>query len=95
MIWTSAINLVVVDFFFSEIAQVIAPYTATGTGQLSLEVGNLIHVRQKSPRGWWEGELQARGQRKKVGWFPANYVKLLGASSNRTTPDTMLSAVSV
>lgn len=44
--------------FFSEIARVIAPYVATGTGQLSLETGNLINVRQKSPRGWWEGELQ-------------------------------------
>lgn len=36
----------------------IAPYVATGAGQLSLETGNLINVRQKSPRGWWEGELQ-------------------------------------
>ncbi|XP_076444941.1 intersectin-1-like isoform X5 [Babylonia areolata] len=70
-----------------EIAMVIAPYTATGNGQLSLEPGNLIHVRQKSPRGWWEGELQARGQRKKIGWFPADYVKPLGSSSARSTPD--------
>ncbi|XP_070190790.1 intersectin-1-like isoform X2 [Littorina saxatilis] len=70
-----------------EIAMVIAPYTASGNGQLSLEAGNLINVRQKSPRGWWEGELQARGQRKKIGWFPANYVKLLGSSSARSTPD--------
>ncbi|XP_055889839.1 intersectin-1-like [Biomphalaria glabrata] len=70
-----------------EIARVIAPYVATGTGQLSLETGNLIHVRQKSPRGWWEGELQVRGQKKKIGWFPANYVQLLGASSARSTPE--------
>ncbi|XP_025096778.1 intersectin-1-like isoform X2 [Pomacea canaliculata] len=75
-----------------EIAMVIAPYTATGSGQLTLEPGNLIQVRQKSPRGWWEGELQARGQRKKIGWFPANYVKLLGSSSSaRSTPDPNLS----
>ncbi|XP_067673964.1 intersectin-1-like isoform X4 [Haliotis asinina] len=70
-----------------EIAIVIAPYLATGNGQLSLETGNMIQVRQKSPRGWWEGELQARGQKKKIGWFPANYVKLLGSSSARSTPD--------
>ncbi|KAH9513279.1 Intersectin 1 (SH3 domain protein) [Bulinus truncatus] len=70
-----------------EIARVIAPYVATGTGQLSLETGNLIHVRQKSPRGWWEGELQVRGQKKKIGWFPANYVQLLGVSSARSTPE--------
>lgn len=47
-----------VFFSSAEIARVIAPYVATGTGQLSLETGNLINVRQKSPRGWWEGELQ-------------------------------------
>ncbi|XP_035825622.1 intersectin-1 [Aplysia californica] len=70
-----------------EIARVIAPYVATGTGQLSLETGNLINVRQKSPRGWWEGELQVRGQKKKIGWFPANYVKLLGSASARSTPE--------
>ncbi len=29
---------------------------------------------------------QARGQKRRVGWFPANYVKLL-SSSARTTPD--------
>ncbi|ESO89239.1 hypothetical protein LOTGIDRAFT_106084, partial [Lottia gigantea] len=79
-------------YFVPEIAMVIAPYTATGAGQLTLETGNLIQVRQKSPRGWWEGELQARGQKKKIGWFPANYVKLLGPSSARSTPDTGLSA---
>ncbi|XP_062619095.1 intersectin-1-like [Saccostrea cucullata] len=71
-----------------EIASVIAAYTATGGEQLSLSPGQLIQVRKKSPSGWWEGELQARGQRKKIGWFPANYVKLLGAgSSARSTPD--------
>ncbi|XP_013413935.1 intersectin-1 [Lingula anatina] len=69
-----------------EIASVIAAYTATGEEQLSLKPGQLIHVRKKSPSGWWEGELQARGQKKKIGWFPANYVKLLGSSSARSTP---------
>ncbi|KAL5009816.1 hypothetical protein ScPMuIL_012121 [Solemya velum] len=62
-----------------EIASVIAAYTATGQEQLSLQPGQLIHVRKKSPSGWWEGELQARGQKRKIGWFPANYVKLLGS----------------
>ncbi|XP_064618193.1 intersectin-1-like isoform X1 [Liolophura sinensis] len=70
-----------------EIASVIATYTATGPEQLSLSPGQLISVRKKSPSGWWEGELQARGQKRKIGWFPANYVKLLGSSSARSTPD--------
>ncbi|CAI9736024.1 intersectin-1 isoform X2 [Octopus vulgaris] len=70
-----------------EIASVIASYTATGPEQLSLQPGQLIQVRKKSQSGWWEGELQARGQKRKMGWFPANYVKLLGSSSARSTPD--------
>ncbi|XP_052810180.1 intersectin-1-like isoform X1 [Mya arenaria] len=72
-----------------EIATVIAAYSATGQEQLSLSPGQLIQVRKKSPSGWWEGELQARGQKRKIGWFPANYVKLLGGSA-RSTPDNTL-----
>lgn len=56
------------SFFFSrltfflpaltEIAQVIASYTATGPEQLTLAPGQLILIRKKNPGGWWEGELQ-------------------------------------
>uniref|UniRef100_A0A8C2WYQ8 Intersectin-1 n=1 Tax=Cyclopterus lumpus TaxID=8103 RepID=A0A8C2WYQ8_CYCLU len=60
-----------------EIAQVIAPYSATGAEQLTLAPGQLILIRKKNPGGWWEGELQARGKKRQIGWFPANYVKLL------------------
>ncbi|KAL1022328.1 hypothetical protein UPYG_G00025200 [Umbra pygmaea] len=69
-----------------EIAQVIAPYTATGAEQLTLAPGQLILIRKKNPGGWWEGELQARGKKRQIGWFPANYVKLLSPSTNKTTP---------
>ena len=41
-----------------EIAQVIAPYSATGAEQLTLAPGQLILIRKKNPGGWWEGELQ-------------------------------------
>uniref|UniRef100_A0A8V0YG52 Intersectin-1 n=1 Tax=Gallus gallus TaxID=9031 RepID=A0A8V0YG52_CHICK len=58
-----------------EIAQVIASYTATGPEQLTLAPGQLILIRKKNPGGWWEGELQ--GKKRQIGWFPANYVKLL------------------
>lgn len=44
----------------SEIAQVIAPYSATGAEQLTLAPGQLILIRKKNPGGWWEGELQVR-----------------------------------
>lgn len=55
-------------FFFilsvslSEIAQVIAPYNATGAEQLTLAPGQLILIRKKNPGGWWEGELQVYHQ---------------------------------
>ncbi|XP_048512969.1 intersectin-2 isoform X5 [Athalia rosae] len=69
-----------------EIGQVIAPYQATSPEQLNLHRGQLIMIRKKTETGWWEGELQARGQKRQIGWFPASYVKLLGSSSNRSTP---------
>merc|ERR1719483_1261912 len=62
-----------------ELANVIAPYTATSKEQLSLAKGQMVIVRKKTETGWWQGELQAGGKGKKraVGWFPASYVKLL------------------
>ena len=35
---------------------------------------------------------QVRGQKKKIGWFPANYVKLLGSASARSTPEPSANA---
>ncbi|XP_065160133.1 intersectin-1 isoform X4 [Atheta coriaria] len=72
-----------------EIASVIAPYQASSNEQLSLERGQLIMIRKKTDSGWWEGELQAKGRKRQVGWFPATYVKVLnssGRASGRTTP---------
>nr|XP_012216614.1 PREDICTED: intersectin-1 isoform X3 [Linepithema humile] len=69
-----------------EIVQVIAPYQATSAEQLDLQRGQLIMIRKKTDSGWWEGELQARGKKRQVGWFPATYVKPLTSSSNRSTP---------
>uniref|UniRef100_A0A8D2PYH2 Intersectin-1 n=1 Tax=Zosterops lateralis melanops TaxID=1220523 RepID=A0A8D2PYH2_ZOSLA len=69
-----------------EIAQVIASYTATGPEQLTLAPGQLILIRKKNPGGWWEGELQARGKKRQIGWFPANYVKLLSPGTSDPSP---------
>lgn len=44
----------------SEIVKAIAPFKATSVNQLSLETGDYIKVRSKSPAGWWEGELQRK-----------------------------------
>ncbi|KAK5640414.1 hypothetical protein RI129_011225 [Pyrocoelia pectoralis] len=72
-----------------EIASVIAPYQSSSPEQLSLQRGQLIMIRKKTDSGWWEGELQAKGRKRQVGWFPASYVKILnssGRTSGRTTP---------
>ncbi|XP_066490567.1 intersectin-2 isoform X1 [Tiliqua scincoides] len=69
-----------------EIAQVTTAYTALGGEQLSLAPGQLILILKKNSSGWWQGELQARGKKRQKGWFPATHVKLLGPSSERTTP---------
>ncbi|XP_066254448.1 intersectin-1 isoform X2 [Euwallacea similis] len=72
-----------------EIASVIAAYQATSPEQLSLARGQLIMIRKKTDSGWWEGELQAKGRKRQVGWFPASYVKILnstGKVSGRSTP---------
>lgn len=66
----------------------IAPYEATSNEQLTLQRGQYIMIRKKTDSGWWEGELQIRGKRRQIGWFPATYVKVLtsGRLSGRSTP---------
>ncbi|XP_028157205.1 intersectin-2 isoform X2 [Ostrinia furnacalis] len=59
-----------------EVAQAVAAYTAASAEQLSLTKGQLLIVRKKADSGWWEGELQAKGRNRQVGWFPASYVKV-------------------
>ncbi|KFP82991.1 Intersectin-1, partial [Acanthisitta chloris] len=78
-----------------EIAQVIAPYAATGPEQLTLAPGQLILIRKKNPGGWWEGELQARGKKRQIGWFPANYVKLLSPGTSKSTPTELPKSAAV
>ncbi|MEJ1287257.1 intersectin 2 [Cricetulus griseus] len=73
-------------FLLSEIAQVTSAYAASGAEQLSLAPGQLILILKKNTSGWWQGELQARGKKRQKGWFPASHVKLLGPSSERSTP---------
>ena len=37
---------------------------------LSFRAGQMIHVLNRDPSGWWDGELKGRR-----GWFPSNYVQ--------------------
>ncbi|CAH8575904.1 unnamed protein product [Schistosoma turkestanicum] len=60
-----------------EFARVIAPYKATSAGQLTLQPGQVVQLRKRSHKGWWEGELQQRGHIRQIGWFPADFVRLI------------------
>ncbi|VDP39166.1 unnamed protein product [Schistosoma mattheei] len=75
-----------------EFARVIAPYKATSAGQLTLQPGQVVQLRKRSPKGWWEGELQQRGHIRQIGWFPADFVRLItpltvnGSSNSSVLP---------
>lgn len=51
------------------IAKVMHSFDAQADGELSLEVGDYVVVRQVAPNGWSEGECNG-----KSGWFPSAYV---------------------
>merc|ERR1712045_136941 len=75
-----------------ELATVIAPYSAAGKEQLSLQKGQMILVRKRTETGWWQGEIQAsgtgtKGRKRQIGWFPASYVKLMGGGAAEKTPE--------
>ncbi|KAK9956426.1 hypothetical protein ABG768_014161 [Culter alburnus] len=69
-----------------EIAQVTTANVATTPEQLSLTPGQLIVVLHKNSNSWWLGELQARGKKRKKGWFHSSNVRLLEANSGKITP---------
>uniref|UniRef100_A0A1I7VHU6 Intersectin-1 n=1 Tax=Loa loa TaxID=7209 RepID=A0A1I7VHU6_LOALO len=57
----------------------IADFEATADNQLSLKVGDVVKIQNKSS-GWWQGEIVSDGGAKKRGWFPGNYVEVLGGN---------------
>uniref|UniRef100_A0A8C1L8V5 Intersectin 2a n=1 Tax=Cyprinus carpio TaxID=7962 RepID=A0A8C1L8V5_CYPCA len=69
-----------------EIAQVTTANAAKTPEQLSLTPGQLIVVLHKNSNSWWLGELQARGKKRKKGWFHSSNVRLLEANSGKITP---------
>ncbi|KAF9159618.1 Pyruvate kinase [Actinomortierella ambigua] len=54
------------------LARVEYDYEPKEPGELSLEVGRVITVLNKSDSAWWTGDCNG-----KVGTFPSNYVKLI------------------
>lgn len=43
-----------------EVATVSSKYVADGPNEISLNVGQLVHVILQNPDGWWQGELQVK-----------------------------------
>jgi len=72
-----------------EVGEAIAEYQATDSNQLSLAPGDLIKIRAKSPTGWWEGEIQRKGEGKRIGWFPGNYVQLLASQKGQEVVEAL------
>nr|XP_057912352.1 intersectin-2a isoform X2 [Doryrhamphus excisus] len=72
-----------------EIAQAVTAVLAATTHHLHLSPGQLIVVLAKNSSGWWLGELQARGKKRQRGWVLSSNVKLLGPSSNKSSPSPL------
>lgn len=47
-----------------------------------------MYLSKRHSLNWaiFQFNVQARGKKRQIGWFPASYVKLLTSSSNRSTP---------
>lgn len=63
-----------------KIARAIAAYEATSSNQLSLNVGDVLHVYNVTDAGWSEAEVDRDGSKNR-GWVPTNYLKMMSASS--------------
>ncbi|CAF4225977.1 unnamed protein product [Rotaria sp. Silwood2] len=59
-----------------ETAIAIAPFQTKDEGRLSFDVGQLIYIRKKGDKGWYQGEIRSSDQPIRVGWFPANCVQM-------------------
>ena len=46
---------------------------------LAFQAGQVIHVLNRDPSGWWDGEVDGRR-----GWFPSNYVATTAVASSLT-----------
>ena len=53
-------------------------YSAQQPDELSLVKGQQVLVMEKSSDGWWRGEQEDHT----AGWFPSNYVKVVGDHEN-------------
>ena len=55
----------------------------------------LPQVVKQASNGWWEGELQSRGKKRAVGWFPANRVELLPQRQTSTSSSSSITSINI
>ena len=55
-------------------------YEAADEGELSLEPGDVVFVREFDDSGWWEGRSQRTGEE---GWLPSTFVVSLGVEADQ------------
>ncbi|XP_061756713.1 intersectin-2-like isoform X6 [Nerophis ophidion] len=72
-----------------EIAQAVTVVAGATMQHLHLSPGQLIVILAKNSSGWWLGELQARGKKRQRGWVKSSNLKLLGPSSNKSSPSPL------
>ena len=83
------------------LGRVIVSFTAVEEGQMSLTPGQLVVIRRQESNGWWEGQLQVRGEQRRCGWFPANRIELMTTASSQVvspkpiTPATVSSYICI
>ncbi|CAF0882259.1 unnamed protein product [Rotaria sordida] len=69
-----------------ETAIAIAPFQTQDEGRLPFGIGQLIYIRKKGDKGWYQGEIRSTDQPIRVGWFPANCVQIQTQSAPAPPP---------
>jgi len=57
---------------YQSTVEALHDYEAQNDNCLSFKAGDILHVINTDPSGWWDGVLN--GER---GWFPSNYVQVV------------------
>jgi hypothetical protein len=64
-----------------ERAKVTFDYEAEDESNITISVGDVVVVTDKSDADWWEGHLE--GRENEIGFFPASFVELIGEIQQR------------
>ncbi|UJR22027.1 hypothetical protein I4U23_025094 [Adineta vaga] len=67
-----------------ETAIAIAAFQSNDENRLSFDQGQIIYIRKKGDKGWYQGEIRGANQPLRIGWFPANCIQLQDLSSPST-----------